>query len=339
LIVSSKIQIFYVSSSNSNFLAQEILNVVQNDGQNPYTHLTYKVNEAVVDPLVFTEYNGTLKKAKMIAGKSFTTPIELYPGFEKRNITFAFENSDKTGRLTIEGTINYDEKTLTIPYVPSVFKSGININLIAECLEDGYGFTATLPIDYVNLQFTTNSKQPVFYYPTTDTVIHTSDKDLEVTWGMGLDTVSEDGYSKYVCLSIIAPESKRILRRTFVPNTGHAIFENAVPANAEFLLILSSSSSKDYAFNTIEQNLHLQISNGTYISNKTPFSTGNLSLMIVSFACLFILVIVKLSLIIRAKMLKKREKNKENQALLSRETLEPSSDGELLNLEERNETI
>lgn len=243
---------------------------------------------------------------QMEANKSSSIDIEVREDFKHCWIVSYFQSDDEDmNRLKVKPKISKDNKTLTLPMVPTVFNDGLKMRFVVESLGEGCGFTANVSINYSN-KLKPNTMWITNY---TNSTIPLRTKKLTVNWALNLKNILDDGYSTSVCISVISKESMQVLRRSFERNTGSAVIyltddNDNTPSNRQFLLEISPSSPIDneaITFKPILKNITIETEPGYKKPYKNPFSIVRLSLIIVFIGIALIYVLVRFACLAKKK--------------------------------------
>lgn len=264
LIVSIVAKVYFSNGALDN----KIIDLFKKKGNNPII-----INSPNNGAFSFKD-----KKVTLNAGKPINIPVIVSDDkYRYCPITVYLYDKDNKHRVKTKGKYikspGMDE--ISLDYVPSVYANGTKMNFVIESKsnETCY-FQASIPVDYIN-DFT----EPIAYLPDfPDGIIFKNTSEIKVNWNLSMSNVLDDGYSTSACLSIISPESKRVLRRTFTRNTGSAIFnlyENSeLPSNTNFILEISPSADVHKSeFPNINLFISVKSESGSLDKYNSPFNT------------------------------------------------------------------
>lgn len=108
--------------------------------------------------------------------------------------------------------------------------------------------------------------------------VNSTEEDLFIQWGLSLSHVVDDGYSTSVAISILSVEGSKLLKRTFVRNTGFYAWNDSVPSDRAFILEITPTSTdriENFRIDQLNVSVHSepgevykteQISVGSYVS-------------------------------------------------------------------------
>ncbi|EAX64690.1 hypothetical protein TVAG_218730 [Trichomonas vaginalis G3] len=99
-------------------------------------------------------------------------------------------------------------------------------------------FSSNVSVDYSNTLDVGLSNPP------NGTVYKTADTDIYIEYVLHLDRIIYDGFSTSIAATIISPDSKAILNREWIRNTGNRWLINMIPSTKKFYLQISPTSTE-----------------------------------------------------------------------------------------------
>jgi len=304
IITDATIQIFYTSKQPNPAL------INQRRGANPFEPaesqgFTFNV------PSPFPIY----------AGSNFTIPVTYPESLQKSNYILAYlQDKTNTSRVKVKAKFNKDFTSISLDYVPSVFKNGLEMYFVIDSLDNNKRFTASLPLEYHN-----DFKPGIIYFeglpsssdkptgkPSNKTITESSIpiemKNIYALYALQLEQITDDGYSSSVTQSIITYESKSILERSFSRNLGQILWKGVIPSNRHFLFQLSpSSSDRLEQFQALTVVVTVDPHNGEYSPQRSPFTKTILMWISICFGAAFMLIALRLFSLLRKKIMQNAE--------------------------------
>lgn len=219
-------------------------------------------------------FNGEIPP--MVAASNWTVNITNNCPHSKYMLMY-LENKKGTQRTKVKGVV-IDGSSIFLPYVPSVFKDGIEINFTVESLDSSCAFTASTGVEYVNkykpgiILFEAAKDE---HCQATGSISNTSISNVTISfdypcivayYALNLSNVTDDGYSSSITQSIITSENKVILNRVFNRNLGQVIWKSIVPSNRNFKFQLSpTSSGRTEQFDPLTVSVYVKEQTGIYV--------------------------------------------------------------------------
>ncbi|EAY22043.1 hypothetical protein TVAG_456780 [Trichomonas vaginalis G3] len=270
VITNAALHIYYTKTApNSN-------QINQRDGANPYSRIPSKVTFLSEAPVPF------------VAGTKWEIGVRVPD--EIKGISYLVYLEDSTGknRVKLKAYYNSDYTKITLSYVPSVFKTGINISFVVDSIDPTYGYTSSIQLNYTN-------PYPVgILIPKDGSSISIDDRDLEIQYSLNLDYLSDDGYSTSAAITILSAYSNIILDRTWMRNLGKTTYVDAVPSDRSFLFQVSPSSSDRFEqFEPMTVRVYVKEAPGKYVPQTLKFTLYVMTWVIVLSVIAVIILIIK----------------------------------------------
>jgi hypothetical protein len=255
----------------------------------------------------------------MTSGRSFTTNISwTEEGRARSKCHYNAWLQTPGQRVKLKTDMTNRNQTLTLAYVPSVFKTGTPMNFTIESLVDSCGFSRTIEVAYVHdwstVRHVINFGQARKDYdwhgnetirvPLTDW-LNPSTK-FRITWHQNLTELIDDGYSCSACISLLTVDTRQVIRRTFERNLGQVdgwspMLNGKIPSNRKYRLEISPSSALREGFKPLYVYLEMVPVTGSYVPYKAPFTTGVTLAIVLLLVGNFVFVGARLYLMSRHK--------------------------------------
>lgn len=244
------------------------------------------------------QFPGEVEPVKFVAGTKFTINVSVPE--ENRKVLYLVYLEDESGkrRVKIKMYYNSDFTKMTLSYVPSVFKTGLPMNLVIESIDPHFGYTSKLKLDYEN-PFT-----PGIISPKDGSIIPTDQLDIPVQYALDLDYISDDGYSTSVAMTVLSSNSKVILDRAWMRNLGKETYRNAVPDRSFLFQISPSSSDRFEQFSPMTVHVTVSESRGKYAPLPLVYDLKLIIMLSVLLAVALILLIFRIFYLCKEKSIR-----------------------------------
>lgn len=271
VINSASLILFYTES------APDKSQVNQRDGKNPFERLTSRITFNAAEPVPF------------IAGTSWEINVTVPDDVKGVPYLVYLEDASGKNRVKIKAYYNNDYTKITLAYVPSVFKDGINMSFVVDSIDPKHGYTSSIRLNY------TNPYPPGIISPKDGSHISIEDRDLPVQYALDLDFLADDGYSTSAALTILSATSRVILDRTWLRNLGKTTYIDAVPSDRQFLFQISPSSSDRFEqFSPMTVKVCVKEAPGIYQPILLVFSEAVLGIILALFVAAVLILIYKM---------------------------------------------
>ncbi|EAX88938.1 hypothetical protein TVAG_109130 [Trichomonas vaginalis G3] len=207
-----------------------------------------------VSKVTFKEENITL-----YAGKNASVDVNVSDDARKAYYTVWVSSPDGNNRVIISAKFNKDFTQILIDYVPSVFRDKLDMILIVDSMDPKCIYSSNVSINYRNIL------TPSIIKPKNGSIFSTKEKDIYVEYVLQLDRILYDGFSTAIAATIISPDSKAILNRVWIRNTGNKYIYNIIPSTKKFYLQISPvSTDKQQYFDPMTIELFVVEQDGNY---------------------------------------------------------------------------
>ncbi|EAY09397.1 hypothetical protein TVAG_420190 [Trichomonas vaginalis G3] len=202
---------------------------------------------------------------------------------EKYSIWFAEPDGENRVPLTEAQIIN-NYTQVNIPYFPSVFKDQMDSILVIDSFSPRCLYSSRVKLNY------TNKFKPGIISPKNKAIISSAETDLEVSYALQLPKVVYAKFTGSSAVSILSPDSKKLLKRMFQKNIGYIHAKGIVPNTKNFYVQISPASTNlglDFPVMTIEMFIIEQ--NGKFAPMKLVNNAAGISFLVLFFVSLITL--------------------------------------------------
>ncbi|KAI5502425.1 serine-type endopeptidase protein [Trichomonas vaginalis G3] len=233
--------------------------------------------EANVSKITFKE-----DKIYLFAATAAGVRVNVSEDVKDAYYTVWLASPDGNDRILINASFNEKFNLLKIEYTPSVFRDKLDMILIIDSMDPKCIFSSNVSVDYSNTLDVGLSNPP------NGTVYKTADTDIYIEYVLHLDRIIYDGFSTSIAATIISPDSKAILNREWIRNTGNRWLINMIPSTKKFYLQISPTSTERQEYiHPMTINLFVVEQDGKYRPDAlTPVQITEIVLGIVLFVLL-----------------------------------------------------
>jgi cbb3-type cytochrome oxidase subunit 3 len=217
-------------------------------------------------------------------------------------------------RVKLKTHMTAHNTTLVLDYVPSVFRTGTEMNLTMESLV--CGFSRSVPIKYVH---NSSVDHPLYFrkkgrdyqwYDNETILVPLGDwlngsTTFELIWHQNLSQLIDDGYSNSACISLLTAETKQVVRRVFERNLGQVdytvILNGEIPSNRRYRLEISPTSARREGFPPLYVYLEMIPVDGAKVAYETPFTTARMVGIVILFSLSLLCVVWRIYALAKRK--------------------------------------